>query len=155
MMYFLVKISCLSLWFVNVLSLKTGGAAVSLTKFDHFVKVPFSNIHTGGRLTERQIGYIATAGYASILSVVEFSTNDTIYNGMNGTFPSSSYEAQIASSYGLNMKYLASSLTLSSLVTIVEIIDTLPKPLYIHCHVRITILNIFKMHLQFNKRSIY
>eukprot|EP00597_Dinobryon_sp_UTEXLB2267_P003403 CAMPEP_0170065592 /NCGR_PEP_ID=MMETSP0019_2-20121128/5619_1 /TAXON_ID=98059 /ORGANISM="Dinobryon sp., Strain UTEXLB2267" /LENGTH=393 /DNA_ID=CAMNT_0010272495 /DNA_START=150 /DNA_END=1331 /DNA_ORIENTATION=+ len=120
----------------SVISLKNTEEAVSITKFDHFVKVPYYNLHSGGRLTERQIGYIASAGYSSILSIVDFSSNDTSYNGVNGSFPSSAYEVEIANDiYGINAKYLTSSLSTESLNEIVYAIDTLSKPLFVHCHV--------------------
>ena len=138
MKLYIASICCFSILFINALSVTNGDGEVSLTKFDHFVKVPWNNIHTGGRLTERQIGYIATVPYSSILSISEFATNDTSFNGVNGSFPSSAYEAEIASSYGLSVKYVQSSFTLASLAVIVDIIDSLPKPLYIHCYVRRT-----------------
>jgi hypothetical protein len=110
--------------------------ALSITKFDHFVKVPYFNLHSGGRLTERHIGYIASARYSSILSIVDFPDNDTSYNGVNGSFPSSAYEVDIALKiYGVNATYLSSSLTTDSLNEVVDAIDTLSKPLFVHCHV--------------------
>ena len=113
-----------------------GEDQVSVTKFDHYVKTPTSLLHTGGRITDRQIGYISQAGYKSILSIAEFTTNDTSYNGVAGTWPSSEYEVSIAASYGLNAKYLATTLSPESVTAVVEIIDSLAKPIYVHCHVK-------------------
>jgi protein tyrosine phosphatase (PTP) superfamily phosphohydrolase (DUF442 family) len=138
------KISSAVLCFLSLFYLSSGQEPISLTKFDHFVKPPTSTLHTGGRLTERQIAYIAQSGYSSIFSVVEFSTNDTVYNGVSGSFPSSSYEAELASKYGLGAAYMTTNLTSSSLDLVVNAIDNLKKPVYIHCHV--SILFAFKYH---------
>ena len=107
----------------------------SVTKYDHFVKTPSSYLRTGGRITDRQIGYISQAGYKSILSVVEFTTNDTSYNGVDGAFPSSAYEVSLAGSYGMEAKFLATSLTEESVHAVADIIDKMIKPIYVHCHV--------------------
>lgn len=93
------------------------------------------SIETGGRLIERHLGYLYEAGFNSVLSIVEFTTNDTTYNGVSGNFPSSEYEISIVKSYGMDGKYTASALTAESVKTISDIITQMKKPLYIHCHV--------------------
>lgn len=140
------SIIALASWFA-VTAVASSNDAVSVTKFDHFVKVPTTFIHTGGRLTERGIGYIAAAGYKSILSVVEFATNDTVYNGVAGAFPSSAYESQLAADYGLSAKYLASSLTAASLAEIDGLLNSLPRPVYMHCHVSALLLLLLLLQL--------
>ncbi len=133
-----------------------------LGKFNDFVKTPHSDsptataasetIHTGGRLIERHLQYLAEAGYKSVLSVVQFATNDTVYNGVAGNFPASDYEMQLLSSYGLQGKYLASSFTVESATAISQIMDEMPKPLYVHCHVGYT-ANVFtQLHFYMNKQ---
>lgn len=109
----------------------------SLSKFNDFVKVPYPKelVQTGGRLIERHLGYLYEAGFNSVLSIVVFATNDTVYNDMTGSFPSSDYEMSILASYGLSGRYLPSSLTVESANEISKIIDEMPKPLYLHCHV--------------------
>lgn len=107
----------------------------SLTSLNQFLKVPTDGIQTGGRLAERQLGYIAQSGYKSLLSVVQFATNDTSFNGVDGSFPSTDYEMSIAQGYGLEAKYVVSSLTADSAYQISDIIKTLPQPVFIHCHV--------------------
>jgi protein tyrosine phosphatase (PTP) superfamily phosphohydrolase (DUF442 family) len=108
---------------------------LALSKYNVFAKTPTEEIQIGGRLIERHIGYLAEAGYKSILSIVEFSSNDTFFNGVEGNFPSSAYEMQLAESYGLSAKYVVSSLTVDSAKSISQIISDLPKPLFVHCHV--------------------
>lgn len=93
------------------------------------------SIHTGGRLIERHLEYLATAGYKAVLSVVTFDTNDTSYNDVSGSFPSSAYQQSILESNDITMVYLASQLTVDDAYKISELIASLPKPLYIHCHV--------------------
>lgn len=107
----------------------------SLSSLNHFLKVPTDTIQTGGRLAERQLGYIAQNGYKSLLSVVQFATNDTSFNGVDGSFPSTDYEMSIAKGYGLEAQYVVSSLTAESAYQISDIIKSLPQPVYIHCHV--------------------
>lgn len=107
----------------------------SVTKFDHFVKVPSSSFHAGGRLTERHIEYLSQASYNSILSISDFPTNDTEYNGVSGSFPSSTYEVALANENGMNGVSLSSSLTVDFLNVFVDTLDSLKTPAYIHCHV--------------------
>lgn len=107
----------------------------SLNSYNHFLKYPLSSIQTGGRLTERQIAYIAQDGYKSLFSVVEFTTNDTSFNGVNGSFPSTEYEMSLAKGYGMTAQYYVSSLTAQSAYAIADIIKSLPTPVFIHCHV--------------------
>jgi len=133
-MFSLISVVALILTSVLVVSHDLENS-ISLTKFDHFVKVPASTLRTGGRISERQIGYIAESGYASILSVSEFFSNDTSYNGVEGAYPSSEYEVEIAASYNMSADFIASNLTLESLAVITKKIDTMKKPIYIHCHV--------------------
>jgi hypothetical protein len=148
MLLYYTAIRCLYVFFATRFSLAAQDSAVSLTKYDHFVKVPYYNIHTGGRLTERQIGYIASVPYSSMLSISEFASNDTVFNGVNGSFPSSAYELDIANSYGLNGMYVQSSFTLSFLTAFVDIVDSLPKPLYVHCYVRPIFIVTYFFRLQ-------
>lgn len=109
----------------------------ALTKFNVFVKTPLNKeqIQTGGRLVERHISYLAEAGFKSILSVVQFATNDSEYNGVVGSFPSSDYEVVLAEANGLQAKNIAASFTVDSAKAVSALIDELPKPLYVHCHV--------------------
>jgi hypothetical protein len=109
----------------------------SLTKFNDFDKAPKNNekIQTGGRLIERHLGYLSEAGFKGVLSVVQFPTNDTVYNGVSGNFPSSDYEMSLVGSYGMKGKYFVSTLTVESANAISKLIDEMPKPLYVHCHV--------------------
>jgi hypothetical protein len=117
----------------------------SLSKYNHFVKTPKNNenIQSGGRLIERHLGYLYEAGFQSVLSISAFSTNDTTYNGVSGNFPSSDYEMSIVSSYGLTGKVSPSSLTVPSVKSISKTIDSMPKPLYVHCHVSFRLYLLF------------
>ena len=109
----------------------------SLTKFNVFVKTPPSTetIQTGGRLVSRHVAYLQEAGFQGLLSVVYFPTNDSTYNGVNGDFPSSDYEVQLAATYGIKANYVAANFSVESAKEVSAIIDSLPKPLYVHCHV--------------------
>ena len=128
-------VNILPLFFVLCQTLLCFAEQKSLTSLNQFLKVPTDSIQTGGRLAERQLGYIAQSGYKSLLSVVQFTTNDTSFNGVDGSFPSTDYEMSIAKSYGLQAQYVVSSLTAESAYQIADIIKSLPQPVYIHCHV--------------------
>ena len=107
----------------------------SVSKFDHFVKVPSVSFHAGGRLTERHLQYLSSASYNSVLSISFFPTNDTEYNGVSGSFPSSEYELSLVSSFGMDAVSLTSNLTVEFLNVFVETLDSLKLPAYVHCHV--------------------
>ncbi|RYH31156.1 hypothetical protein EON65_03320 [archaeon] len=131
----------LGIFLLNLAVLCFGQAAsfnqYALTKFNDFSKTPANkeSIHIGGRLDDRHIAYLAEAGYKSLLSVVVFSTNDTVYNGVEGLFPSTDYEMSLIQAQGMIGKFYASTFTVQAAQDISNIIDQLPKPLYIHCHV--------------------
>lgn len=116
-------------------------STTALSKYNHFAKTPLNDelIQTGGRLIERHIGYLYEAGFKSILSTVVFTTNDTVYNGVTGNFPATEYEMSIAESYGLTGKYYASSFTVDAAKAVSKLIDEMPKPVYIHCHVSLSV----------------
>lgn len=148
---FFLLLSFIVLLAITSLSFTQAGTfnANDLGKFNDFVKLPSGSgsngevtIQTGGRLIERHLQYLVEAGYKSVLSVVQFSTNDTTYNGVPGNFPSSDYEMSLLASYGLQGKYIASSFTVESATTISQMMDEMPKPLYVHCHVGYT-ANVF------------
>lgn len=110
----------------------------SLTKYNVFVKTPQSPaeiIQTGGRLIERHLAYLQEAGFQGLMSVVYFPTNDTIYNGVVGDFPSSDYELSLANSYGMKARYVVANFTVESAKEVSAVMDSLPRPLYVHCHV--------------------
>lgn len=102
------------------------------SKTNHFTKrSPAVGIYFGGRLTERQIGYIASSNFSSIVSVEMFSTNSE-YHHMNDVWPSSFDEIDIALSYGLNMTALAPEYDLESFHQFCETLIYAPKPVYVH-----------------------
>ena len=107
-----------------------------LTNYDHFTKnLIFGAMSVGGRLQEREIAYLAEAGYASILSIVTFNTTDSSFKNITGDWPSSAEEKKIANSYGLQMEYFSSTLTVDSVNIASKYLETLSKPIYVHCHV--------------------
>ncbi len=109
----------------------------TLSRYNHFSKRnnPSTQLYTGGRIQTREIEYIYTAGYKSIISISNFTTNDTNYKNVNGDWPSSDYEKYISNSLGLNMEYFESEFTIDSLNYFSDLIEKMEKPIYIHCHV--------------------
>lgn len=141
---FSLKLTCIFAMLMNASS----AVGPVLTKYDHFAKhISNAAISVGGRLQEREIAYIASAGYHSILSVVEFNTTDTSFKNMPGNWPSSEEEKLIAESYGMQMKYFASTLTVESVDRASALILSLPKPIYVHCHVGWTASLFTQLHL--------
>jgi len=139
----LISIACL-------VSIHLASSAVGpvLTKYDHFARhITNGALSTGGRLQEREVAYIASAGYLSILSVVEFNTSDSSFKGIDGDWPSSEQERVIAESYGMQMKYFASSLSVESVERASSLLLSLPKPVYMHCHVGWTAALFAQLHL--------
>lgn len=104
----------------------------SLSKFDYIAKQPkFSSmIRSGGRPTERQIYSLAEAGYATILSVSEFPTDDFLFYGVEDKFPSSSNEKSIGESLGIKVRTLNGQFNSEFASEVSLLLSTLPKPIY-------------------------
>lgn len=93
-----------------------------------------STIHlSGGKVTERQLQYLAEAGFKSILSTLPQSEPLDSYNGVTGPFPSSSQEGALASQLGMTAVTLVTELTPESAQEVSNAILALEKPIYIHC----------------------
>lgn len=119
----------------------------ALTAYDTFAKTPPSeNIRVGGRLTSRQIESIAEGGYKTIISVFNFTTDDSSYNSVDDIYPSSNNEVLIGESYGLIVSVINSQLTPEYSTLISLLISESPKPIYIHCHVR-CLRYVIQVHL--------
>lgn len=126
----------------------------TLSKLDHFVKKPSEGIYVGGRITTRQIQALSDAGFKSILSISNFTDDDASYNSIAGDFPSSANEENFAKSIGLQSIVVESQLTLKSLDDVSKVLYGLPKPLYVHCHVRISFLYVRKFRI-FSARNYF
>jgi protein tyrosine phosphatase (PTP) superfamily phosphohydrolase (DUF442 family) len=87
----------------------------------------------GGKLTERQIQYLAEGGFKSILSTMPQAESMESYNGISGPFPSSSQEAEIAAELGMKAVAMDTQLTAASAQEVSDMILTLEKPIYVHC----------------------
>jgi protein tyrosine phosphatase (PTP) superfamily phosphohydrolase (DUF442 family) len=139
----MISVRLLSFLVLSLAAIVSGGSfnQNSLSKFNDFVKTPQNlakstiQIQSGGRLIERHIAYLQEAGFQSILSVVYFPTNDTVYNGVAGDFPSTDYEGVVASSHGIKARYVVANFSVDSAKEVSSVMDSLPRPLYVHCHV--------------------
>ena len=109
----------------------------TLSRYNHFSKRnnPSTQLYTGGRIQTREIEYLYNAGYKSIISISNFTTNDTNYKNINGDWPSSEYEKYTSNSLGLSMEYFESELAIDSLNYFSDLIEKMEKPIFIHCHV--------------------
>lgn len=87
----------------------------------------------GGKVTERQLQYLAEAGFKSILSTLPQPDPLDSYNGVQGPFPSSSQEAVIAAQLGMKAIALQTEHTPESAQEVSNAILALEKPIYVHC----------------------
>lgn len=114
-------------------------SSTSLSKTNHFVKTPATVsdkfIHVGGRYDERRLNYIASSGYSSFVSIVNYATNDTMHNDVPGSYPSTEYELKMMTNAGLKTASYVSSFTVESAEAIHNILESLPSPIIMHCHV--------------------
>lgn len=84
-------------------------------------------------MTERQLEYLAAAGFKSILSTLPQETSLDSYNGVTGPFPSSTQEASIAFKLGMTAITIDTDLTPESAQKVSDAILALEKPIYVHC----------------------
>lgn len=142
-----VLIALLALFVISYGS-TTPYSPTSLTKLDYIAKHPSAAlIKTGGRLTERQVEYLAAGGYASIVSVFNFTTTDSSYMNVVDTFPSSDSEINIGTTAGLKVSVVNSQLTVEYATVISDLLANSPKPIYVHCHVGWTATLFTLLHL--------
>jgi protein tyrosine phosphatase (PTP) superfamily phosphohydrolase (DUF442 family) len=87
----------------------------------------------GGKLTERQIQYLAEGGFKSILSTLPQDEPLDSYNGMAGPFPSSAQEAEIAARFGMTAVAMDTQMTAESAQKVSDAILAMEKPIYVHC----------------------
>jgi len=106
----------------------------TLGKMSHFVKRAAPGMFLGGRLSERQIGYIAEANFSSIFSLVNFPTDDAVYHGISDTWPSTVNEGKISGSYGLSYQAVAiKNLSTDTFYEVSDMLTRIPKPVLVHC----------------------
>lgn len=84
-------------------------------------------------MTERQIEYLAEAGFKSILSTLPQSEPLDSFNGITGPFPSSEQEIEIAKRFGITAIVMSTELTTESAEKVSDTIMALEKPIYVHC----------------------
>merc|ERR1711871_345401 len=110
------------------------------TPFDHFSKqsFPSGTIVSGGRLVRRHLNYLAAAGFKSVVSVVPFQT-DTTYNGVPGDWLSSADQVAACEAAGMQAIVFdwgnGTAWNVDAAMKVDATLVSMPKPLYIHCHV--------------------
>mmetsp|Transcript_11137 Transcript_11137/g.18190 ORF Transcript_11137/g.18190 Transcript_11137/m.18190 type:complete len:387 (-) Transcript_11137:945-2105(-) len=116
----------------------SSAAAFSWTvpsRYSHFIKRLAPSIYTGGKLTERQVEYLAEAGFKSILITLPQDEPLDSFNGMAGPFPSSAQEAEIAAKLGMTAVAMETQMTVESAMAVSDAILAMQKPIYVHCGV--------------------
>mmetsp|Transcript_1720 Transcript_1720/g.2697 ORF Transcript_1720/g.2697 Transcript_1720/m.2697 type:complete len:378 (+) Transcript_1720:71-1204(+) len=103
------------------------------SRYSHFTKRVSPQIYTGGRLTSRDIQYLAEGGFRSIISTLPLDDTLDTFNGMEGPFPSSEDEVQIAKEFGMDAVYFSTSFSVESVKQVSDYIMKMEKPVYIHC----------------------
>lgn len=117
------------------------------SKYSHFTKRLAPSLYTGGKLTERQVEYLAEAGFKSILSTLPQEEPLDSFNGMAGPFPSSAQEAEIAAKFDMTAVAMKTQLTVESATAVSDAILTMQKPIYVHCGVGWAASLFVELHL--------
>ena len=107
----------------------------SYNKMNHFTKRVSPSIYTTGRITDRQIAYMSEANFSTIVSLVYTATDDTVFKGISGNWPSTNTESDLCDQYGLNYVNIGASMNKSSFDTFVDVMLLVPKPVLVHCNV--------------------
>lgn len=105
------------------------------SRFSHFVKRVVPALYTGGKVTSREIQYLAEAGFKSIISISPQDEVMAEFNGVEGPFPSSVEEIEIARKYGMNAMLVPADMSVESVKELSRTIIDMEKPIYVHCHV--------------------
>lgn len=136
-----MKLSVFGILFLSKLAYCFQWATFS--SYDHFTKRLAPGLFAGGWLTTRQIEYLAAAGFKSIISTVNITTGADTYNGVDGTYPSSDEEVDLAKELGMEASYFTTTFSSESVELISNAIHKASKPVYIHCHVSCLTFDIF------------
>lgn len=99
----------------------------------HFLKRAMPGVFVSGRLTSRHLRYIAEAGYASVVSLTHFPSDESSYQGVSGEWLSTDNEAALLSSYGVAFRDIDATLTQASFDSFAQAMNSIPKPVLVHC----------------------
>ena len=97
----------------------------------HYLKRFTPGIYCSGRLTSRQLGYISESGFASVLSLSDFSNDDSVFNDMEGKWPSTAQEAKILAEYGTPFQSMAAEMAPESYEAFYKSVLGMPKPVLV------------------------
>ena len=105
------------------------------SKYHYFTKRIVPDLYTGGLLTTRQIQYLSTIGFGSIISIADNNETMTEFNGISGEFLSNLDEVRYAKQLGMDASTFHISYNTESLFMISSAILHMKKPIYFHCYV--------------------
>eukprot|EP00466_Bigelowiella_natans_P017872 jgi/Bigna1/74664/fgenesh1_pg.30_\ len=126
-----------------------------LSSYYRFAKpvVGSPQIVTGGRLTLRELFYLKEAGFRSIISMFNMSAT-TEWKGMHGEFHSSDEQVKIATDLGMHAvnfdlggKDFPPPFSLEAVGAVSKAVESLPQPIYLHCHVGYTASLFAQIHM--------
>ena len=109
----------------------------TFNKMNHFTKRITPSIFTSGRVTDRQLAYLSESNFSSVVSLVYTATDDTVFKGISGNWPSTNTESDLCDKYGMNYANICASMNKSSFDTFVDVMLLMPKPVFVHCNVSI------------------
>jgi hypothetical protein len=95
-----------------------------------------SDSSLGGLLTKREIEYLATAGFGSILSLADNNASMAEFNGIEGEFLSNMDEIRYARQLGMDASNHHPAYSTESVYMISIAMLHMKKPIYLHCWVR-------------------
>jgi protein tyrosine phosphatase (PTP) superfamily phosphohydrolase (DUF442 family) len=98
-------------------------------------------------VTERQLQYLAEAGFKSILSTQPQPEPLDSFNNITGPFPSSQQEIDIAARLGMTGVVLDTKYSPESAQQVSDAILTLEKPVYVHCGMGYVATLFTELHL--------
>jgi len=129
-------------------------AWTSLGPYSYQSKRVLPGVYTGGRLTESELKLLSQGQFGSVLSVVSFPTDDAVYKGVAGDFPSSAREKDIVTTVGLQMIQLdGMALDTASVDRFNQALLSAKKPVYVHCHVGYT-ATLYALLFQFDAGAL-
>jgi protein tyrosine phosphatase (PTP) superfamily phosphohydrolase (DUF442 family) len=122
----------------SVLSCLVASAAASVhwqtfSGTTHFLKRLTPGIFVSGRLSSRHLGYISEAGYASVVSLTDFSSGQSTFQGVEGNWLSTDDEAALLGTYGIAFRGIDADLTQASFDAFTQAMNSIPRPVLVHC----------------------
>jgi len=104
------------------------------SKYHHFTHRLAPGLFTGGLLTKRQIEYLATVGFGSIITLADNNSTLSEFHGIPGEYPSNLDEVRYARELGMDSQSYRVTYSVDSLYMLSISMLHMKKPIYLHCY---------------------